>query len=164
MSIHNLRYSIQLIKIAKRNKTNRWKITIFWRWNQLCARHSYVCRHGLYVVYIVTQTPSFRRSRDLDKSNTLGQMQALTNDYYSEIKLHNIFHIAYQAIRFSTNKKEPTLSFPFPILERQPLYTPGGILGDFKGSEIQKSGITTKRVDQLAPNLVHACGFIWEWT
>ena len=36
--------------------------------------------------------------------------------------------------------------------------------GGFRGSEIQKSGITTKRVDQLAPNLVHACGFIWEWT
>ena len=34
----------------------------------------------------------------------------------------------------------------------------------FGGSEIQKSGITTKQVDQSAPNLVHACGFIWEWT
>ena len=119
MSIHNLRYSVQLIKIATRIKTNLWKIAIFWRWNQLCARHSYVCRHGIYVVYIVTQTPSFRRSRDLDKSNTFGQMQELTNDYYSEIKLHNIFHIAYKAIEFSTNKKEPTISFPIPILERQ---------------------------------------------
>ena len=45
----------------------------------------------------MTQTPSFRRSRDLDKSNTFGQMQELTNDYYSEIKLHNIFHVAYMA-------------------------------------------------------------------
>ena len=36
----------------------------FWRLKQRCARHSYVCRHGLYVVYIVTQTP--RRSGDLD--------------------------------------------------------------------------------------------------
>ena len=44
------------------------------------------------------------------------------------------------------------------------LSTPGGILGGFRGSEIQKSGITTKRVAQLAQNLVHACGFIWEWT
>ena len=119
MSIHNLRYSVQLIKIATRNKTNLGQITIFWRWNQLCARHSYVCRHGLYVVYIVTQTRSFPRSRDLDKSNTFGQMQELTNDYYSEIKLHNIFHIEYMAIEFSTNKKEPTISFPIPILERQ---------------------------------------------
>ena len=41
----------------------------------------------------MTQTPSFRRSRDLDKSNTFRQMQELTNDYYSVIKLHNIFHI-----------------------------------------------------------------------
>ena len=32
-------------------------------------------------------------------------MQELKNDYYSEIKLHNIFHIAYKAIEFSTNKK-----------------------------------------------------------
>ena len=115
MSIHNLRYSVQLIQIATRNKTNLWKIPRFWRFNQLCTRHSYVCRHGLYVVYIVTQTPSFRRSRDLDKSNTFGQMKELTNDYYSEIKLHNIFH----AIEFSTTKKEPTISFPIPILERQ---------------------------------------------
>ena len=119
MSIHNLRYSVQLIKIATRNKTNLWKIAKFWRWNQLCARHSYVFRHGLCVVYIVTQTPLFRRSRDQDKSNTFGQMQELTNDYYSEIKLHNIFHIAYKAIEFSSNKKEPTISFPIPILERQ---------------------------------------------
>ena len=41
----------------------------------------------------MTQTPSCRRSRDLDKSNKFRQMQELTNDYYSEIKLHNIFHI-----------------------------------------------------------------------
>ena len=51
----------------------------------------------------MTQTPSFRQSRDLDKSNTFGQMKELTNDYYSEIKLHNIFHIEYKAIEFSTN-------------------------------------------------------------
>ena len=41
----------------------------------------------------MTQTPLFRRSRDLDKSNKFRQMQELTNDYYSEIKLHNIVHI-----------------------------------------------------------------------
>ena len=112
-------YSVQLIQIATRNKTNLWKMPRFWRLKQLCARHSYVCRQALYVVYIVTQTHSFRRSRDLDKSNTFGQMKELTNDYYSEIMLHNIFHIAYKAIEFITNKKEPTISFPIPILERQ---------------------------------------------
>ena len=109
MSIHNLRYSVQLIKIATRNKTIFEQIARFWRVKQLCARHSYVCRHGLYVVYIVTQTPSFRRARDLDKSNHFRQIQELTNDYYSEIKLHNIFHIAYKAIEFCTNKKNQQL-------------------------------------------------------
>ena len=119
MSIHNLQYSVQLIKIATRNKKIFEKIPRFWRFKQICARHSYVCRHGVYVVYIVTQTPSFRRSRDLDKSNKFRQMQELTNDYYSEIKINNIFHIAYKAIELSTNKKEPTITFPIPILERQ---------------------------------------------
>ena len=72
----------------------------------------------------MTQTPSFRRSRDLDKSNTFGQMQELTNDYFPEIKLHNIFHIVYKAIEFSTNKKEPTIIIPDPNIgttTRQPL-------------------------------------------
>ena len=41
---------------------------------------------------------------------------------------------------------------------------PGGILGDFRGSQIQKSGEAVKRLDRLAPILVHVCGFIWEWT
>ena len=45
----------------------------------------------------------------------------------------------------------------------QPRVTQGGFGGVFRGSEIQKSGITTKRVDQLAQNLVHACGLNWEW-
>ena len=48
--------------------------------------------------------------------------------------------------------------------KNQPRVTQGGFGGGFRGSEIHKSGITTKRVDQLAPNLVHACGFIWECT
>ena len=66
----------------------------------------------------MTQTPSFRRSRDLDKSNHFRQIiQELPNDYYSEIKLHNIFHIAYKAIAFCTNKKEPTITFPIPIYD-----------------------------------------------
>ena len=67
----------------------------------------------------MTPKPSFRRSRDLDKSSKFRQMQELTNDYYSEIKIHNIFHIAYKAIEFRTNKKQPTITFPIPILERQ---------------------------------------------
>ena len=43
----------------------------------------------------MTQTPSFRRARDLDKSNTFRQMQELTNDYYSVIKYitYSILHI-----------------------------------------------------------------------
>ena len=57
----------------------------------------------------MTQTPSFRRSRDLDKSNKFGQMQELAKDNYSEIKLCSIFRIEYKAIEFSTNKKNKQL-------------------------------------------------------
>ena len=64
----------------------------------------------------MTQTPSFRRSRDLDKSNKFRQMPELTNVYYSEIKIHNIFHIAYKAIEFSTNKNNKQLHSRSPIL------------------------------------------------
>ena len=105
MSIHNLRYNVKLIIIAMGNKEIFEKMPRCWRFKQLCARHSYVCRYGLYAVYIVTQTPSLRLSRDLDKSNNFRQMQELTNDYYSVIKLHNIIHIAYKDIEFSNNKK-----------------------------------------------------------
>ena len=38
-----------------------------------------------------------------------------------------------------------------------------GMLGG-KGSNIQKAWEAVKRLDQLAPTLVHDCGFIWEWT
>ena len=41
---------------------------------------------------------------------------------------------------------------------------PWGHLGGLRGQKIKKSGITTKRMDQLAPNLAHMCGFIWVWT
>ena len=51
----------------------------------------------------MTQTPSFHRSRDLDKSNKFGQMQLF------EIKLCSIFRIEYKAIEFSTNKKNQQL-------------------------------------------------------
>ena len=54
----------------------------------------------------MTQTPSFRRSRDLDKSNKFGQMQELTNANYSEMKLCSIFRSEYKAIENSTNKKK----------------------------------------------------------
>ncbi len=47
----------------------------------------------------------------------------------------------------------------------QPLDTPGGgILGGFQGSKIQKYGKSTKLLDRLAPNFVHVCRFIWEWS
>ena len=66
------------------------------------------------------QTPTFHLSRDLNKSNKFGQMQALKNDNYSEINLYSVlFHIEYTAIEFSTNKKETTITFPTSILERQ---------------------------------------------
>ena len=38
-----------------------------------------------------------------------------------------------------------------------------GHLGGFRGSNIQKSGDAVKRLDRLAPTLVHVCRFIWEW-
>ena len=55
------------------------------------------------------------------------------------------------------------LHYGSELNKNQPVLPKGG-WGGFRGSEIQKSGITPKRVDQLAPNLVHACGFIWECT
>ncbi len=71
----------------------------FWHIKQLCARHSYVCRRGLYVIYIVTQTPSFRRSRDLDKSNKFGQMQELTNDNnFIILKLSYVAYYQYSVL------------------------------------------------------------------
>ena len=93
MSIHNLRYNIQLIIIATGNKE------MFEKFQDVGASNNYVrvivtsAVMAFYAVYIVTQTSSLRRSRDLDKSNNFRQMQELTNDYYSVIKLHNIFHI-----------------------------------------------------------------------
>ena len=36
--------------------------------------------------------------------------------------------------------------------------------GGLRGSQIQKSGEAVKWLDRLAPDLVHVCGFIWEWT
>ena len=39
----------------------------------------------------------------------------------------------------------------------------GPLGGGFRGSNIQKSGEAVKRLDRLAPTLVHVCGLIWEW-
>ena len=47
---------------------------------------------------------------------------------------------------------------------KSPHNTPGGILGGFRGSQIQMSGEAVKRLDRLAPNLIYVCGFVWEWT
>ena len=48
---------------------------------------------------------------------------------------------------------------------KSPLNTPGGMTGGggVRRSQIQKSWEAVKRLDRLAPNLVHVCGFIWEW-
>ena len=35
--------------------------------------------------------------------------------------------------------------------------------GGLRGSNIKNSGEAVKRLDRLAPTLVHVCGFIWEW-
>ena len=44
-----------------------------------------------------------------------------------------------------------------------PRETQGGHLGGFRGSNNQRSGKAVKRLDRLAPTLIHICGFIWEW-
>ena len=44
-----------------------------------------------------------------------------------------------------------------------PLNIPGGILGGFRGSQIQKYVEAVKRLDRLTPNLAHMYRFIWEW-
>ena len=37
-------------------------------------------------------------------------------------------------------------------------------IGGFRGSQIQMSVEAVKLLDRLTPNLVHVCGFVWEWT
>ena len=48
-----------------------------------------------------------------------------------------------------------------------PKYCPsrhnGALGGGFRGSNIQNSRESVKRLDRLAPTLVHVCGLIWEW-
>ena len=36
--------------------------------------------------------------------------------------------------------------------------------GGFRESQIKKSGKAVKRLDRLAPHLVHSCKIVWEWT
>ena len=43
------------------------------------------------------------------------------------------------------------------------LETQGGNWG-FRWSQMHTSGEAVKPLDRLAPNLVHVCGFVWEWT
>ena len=38
-----------------------------------------------------------------------------------------------------------------------------GISRGFRGSQIQKSWEAVKRLDRLAPNLVHVCGFVYKY-
>ena len=46
----------------------------------------------------------------------------------------------------------------------RPTIPQGAFLGRvFRESQIQMSGEALKRLDQLAPTLVHAFGFVWEW-
>ena len=44
-----------------------------------------------------------------------------------------------------------------------PLNTTGDISEGFRGHKF-KSWKAAKRMDRLAPNSVHVCRFIWEWT
>ena len=45
-----------------------------------------------------------------------------------------------------------------------PLLTQGGHMGGFRGQTFQKSWKAIKRLDRLAPTLVHVCRFICDWT
>ena len=47
---------------------------------------------------------------------------------------------------------------------KSPHNTAGDILVGFRGSQIQMSGEAIKLLDRFAPNLVHVCRFVWEWT
>ena len=123
MSIHNLQCRVKLNKIGKRDKKKIFEKTH-------CIQYSGTEINFVRVIvtYAVVAFTSFRlwhkRLRFTGHAiwtnkTKFGQMQALTNDNYSEIKLYNLSHIEYKAIEFCTNNKEPTITFPIPILERQ---------------------------------------------
>ena len=44
-----------------------------------------------------------------------------------------------------------------------PRETQRGTWGFLGGQAFKRSGKAVKRLDRLAPTLVHVCGFIWEW-
>ena len=50
------------------------------------------------------------------------------------------------------------------IPNKMNLKTQGGISGRFWGVTNPKVWEAVKRLHRLAPNLVHVCGFVWEWT
>ena len=51
---------------------------------------------------------------------------------------------------------------------KAPLNTPGGMSGGWVGglgvTNSKVLGGSCHRLDRLAPNLVHVCGFLWKWT
>ena len=79
MLMQILRCSVQMVEIAKREKEKLTKKPQD-AGAEINSVHS-------YVIYIVTWTSSFR----LCNSNKFGQMQWLTNDNYSDIKLYSIW-------------------------------------------------------------------------
>ena len=46
---------------------------------------------------------------------------------------------------------------------RRPSISQGTFRGEFRGSQIQKSGEDVKQLDQLAQHMAHMCRIIWEW-
>ena len=45
----------------------------------------------------------------------------------------------------------------------RPSIPQGAFGGGLGGHKLKKSGEAVKRLNPLAPNLVHVCGFVWEW-
>ena len=74
MSIHNLRYSLQLIKIATRNKQIfEKKFTILALQTTLCASQLRLPSWPLRSLHCDANAFVSAWSRDLDKSNSLGR-------------------------------------------------------------------------------------------
>ena len=87
MSIHNLQSRVKLNKIGKRdNKKSLKKHAVS---NILALKstlYASVLRMPSWPLRHLDCDVNVHLSRDLNKSNKFGQMQALTNDNYSEIK------------------------------------------------------------------------------
>ena len=84
--------------------------------NSVC--HSYVCRRGQCVV----EQPNLTKRPLFCRSVQFGQMQELTNDKYSDVRLYRIFHIQYKDIEIVTNKTEPRITCPICHLQGLPRY------------------------------------------